>query len=375
MRITHLIASLDPAAGGPPVVAERLAKAQASLGHAVTLAAEVLPADPPPGAVALPHHGLTALWAAPAPALADLVARTDVMHIHGVWEPLLLAAGRAARSRGIPYIVAPHGMLDPWSLRQKSLKKRLALRLGARRFLNHAAALHTLNEDEKRLLAPLGLTCPIAVIPNGIFLDDVEPPPDPALFRNHPGGPGDKPYLLFLSRLHYKKGLDFLADAFAAVAKEFPKFVLVVAGPDGGEEKPFRDRIAGLGLSDRVLLPGPLYGPLKWSAIAGASCFVLPSRQEGFSVAILEALACRVPVVVSDACHFPEVAEVSAGEIVPLAAPAIGAAIARFLADSDARRRAGAAGRRLVEERFTWPQVARRSVELYERLVRPASAG
>jgi glycosyltransferase involved in cell wall biosynthesis len=115
-------------------------------------------------------------------------------------------------------------------------------------------------------------------------------------------------------------------------------------------------------------MPGPLFGPDKYSAIAGAAVYCLPSRQEGFSVAILEAMACRVPVVISDACHFPEVAQVGAGRIVSLDATQIADAIDVVLSDPAQATAMGRAGRRLVEERFTWPQVATRSVDAYKRL-------
>jgi glycosyltransferase involved in cell wall biosynthesis len=292
-----------------------------------------------------------------------------VLHLHGVWDPLLYAAARTARSLGKPYLVAPHGMLDPWSLAQSRLKKKLALALGWRAMLNRAGAIHWLNADEQKLAAPLGLTAPGCVIPNGVNLEEFDPLPPAELFRKRRPALGERPYLLFLSRLHYKKGLDYLADAFAMVAASNPDVYLVVAGPDDGARGEFERRIAAAGLTDRVHLPGPVYGPEKLSALAGATCFVLPSRQEGFSVAILESLACGTPAIVSTECHFPEVAEVGAGEVVPLDAAAVAGAIEKLLADPERRRRMGQAGRELVAERFTWPRVAEQSVAVYKGLV------
>jgi glycosyltransferase involved in cell wall biosynthesis len=167
--------------------------------------------------------------------------------------------------------------------------------------------------------------------------------------------------------LHYKKGLDYLADAFRAVAARHPDAHLVVVGPDGGARADFEDRVKAAGLTDRVHVLGPVSAAEKWDALAGAACFCLPSRQEGFSMAILEALAARVPAVVSDACHFPEVAERAAGEVVPLNAAAVAAALDRVLADADGRRRMGENGRCLVEEKYTWARVAEISVAAYER--------
>lgn len=368
MRIVHVIASMDPAQGGPPVVVECLAKAQASLGHAVTIAAATLNAGCATPTVQLPPCGMSRLFRPVPGQITQVLSSADLLHLHGIWEPLLPTVARAARQLGLPYVITPHGMLDPWSLAQKKWKKKVALALAYRRMLDGAAALHLLNADEQRLLTPLALRTPGAVIPNGIFLDELDPPPDPSLFQSRLNGPRGRPYILFLSRLHYKKGLDLLADAFAELAAEHPGIDLVVAGPDGGEAQRFSQQIEKLGLADRTRMTGPLYGAEKWSALVGASVFCLPSRQEGFSVAILEALACRVPVVVSESCHFPEVAEVGAGRIVALQASSIAAALREILANPEAVATMGQAGRLLVEQRFTWPAVAGQMLSLYERL-------
>jgi glycosyltransferase involved in cell wall biosynthesis len=373
MRIIHVIASLDPEQGGPPVVAESLAWAQEQLGHDVLLAAEIF-AKGRASRVELPKHGGGDLFRAPKLEVLKFLKDADVVHMHCVWEPILPAVAKAARNLNRPYVITPHGMLDPWSLTQKKWKKKLALALGYRRMLDGASALHLLNDDEKKLLAPLGLNAPCEVIPNGIFLDELDPPPDPNLFRSRQSGLNDRPYILFLSRLHYKKGLDLLADAFAGIAAKYPQIGLVVAGPDGGEEHPFRKRIEGLGLTQRTRITGPLYGAEKWSVLAGAIVFCLPSRQEGFSVAILEAMACGKPVVISENCHFPEVAEVAAGRIVPLQANAVENALSDVLSDTAAAILMGQAGRRLVEKRFTWPKVAAQTIALYERLLNSVPA-
>ena len=257
-------------------------------------------------------------------------------------------------------------MLDPWSLSQKRWKKRLALALGWRTVLNRAAALHLLNEDESRLVAGLGLTAPVEIIPIGVPLEEIDQGRPGAFAARHPALAGH-PYVLFVSRLHFKKGLDYLADAFRLVADRHPDARLVVVGPDGGARADFEGRVKAAGLSGRVHVLGPVSTRDKWDALAGAACFCLPSRQEGFSMAILEALAARVPAVISEACHFPEVGEHGAGEVVPLDAAAVAAALDRALSDPDRRREMGAAGRRLVEERYTWARVAETSLDVYQR--------
>jgi glycosyltransferase involved in cell wall biosynthesis len=383
MRILHVIISLDPAIGGPPAVVPRLAAAQAALGYEVHLATyrftqhgcaaheslRNIPFFEKVGKHELdPPNRLERLTARRARrGLSDLAAGIDILHLHGVWDPIVRVAADVARSASLPYAVTPHGMLDPWSLRQSAAKKRIALLLGYRKMLTGACFLHALNADEKRLIEPLELACPIEVIPNGVFCEEIEPLPVQGKFYAACASLQGAPYVLFLSRLHYKKGLDYLAEAFALLARENPRVHLVVAGPDGGERGAFERRVQALGIDDRVHLVGPLYGPDKGAALADAACFCLPSRQEGFSMAVTEALACGVPPVISEACHFPEVAEVGAGEVVPLEASAIAAALERVLSDPQRRERMAAAGRKLVASRYTWPRVAEQTLEAYRR--------
>jgi glycosyltransferase involved in cell wall biosynthesis len=170
--------------------------------------------------------------------------------------------------------------------------------------------------------------------------------------------------------LHFKKGLDYLADAFALAANSVPRLRLVVAGPDDGAREPFVQQIARLGLTDRTHVVGPLYGGDKIAAFVDAAAFCLPSRQEGFSVAVTEALACGIPVVISDQCHFPEVQEVGAGRVVPCDAKATGDALSQVLADASAAQRMGDAGAKLIRERFTWPKVAELTMKTYENFGR-----
>jgi glycosyltransferase involved in cell wall biosynthesis len=383
LRILHAVASLDPATGGPPVVATKLATAQARDGHDVHLLAYNEPdalADiraymseiPDAGKIEqhrLPERSdLERLTGSAAARLARSLVRTfDVVHLHGVWEVLLLRLAAEARACGVPYVVAPHGMLDPWSLKQRAFKKSMALRYSHRRLLSGAAFLHVLNHDEHRLMAPLRLSCPAEVIPNGVFPEEVLNLPPRGMFRAAHPELGSDPYVLFLSRLHYKKGLDFLGESFAIVSRRLPNLRLVVAGPDGGARAEFEAQIAASSVADRVHLVGPVYGRMKIAAVVDAAAFCLPSRQEGFSMAITEALGVGCPCVVSRECHYPEVAEAGAGRVVPLDSPVIADALEQVLRDDRDREKMGEAGRALVLERFTWPAIARRTVAAYLR--------
>src|SRR5215212_3094807 len=222
MRILHVLNSLDPAVGGPPMLVFRLAAGHAVLGHDVG----VFTYDAPGAGDAIerstaqvPCFNKVRRHSVPPPTtirerlfatrarrgVAALLDQLDVVHLHGVWDPILTAAYRAARAAGKPYALAPHGMLDPWSLSQKRLKKKLALMVAYRRMLDGAIFLHAGNVDEQRLIAPLGLRPPVEILPNGVFPEEFESLPPPGTFRAARPALGHRPYVLFLSRLHYKK--------------------------------------------------------------------------------------------------------------------------------------------------------------------------
>ena len=363
----------------------RLAAAQAALGHEVHVASYEYPATADRIAAywkTVPHHelvrshpitsnGRIERFAARGAAgeLRRLIPSMNIVHLHGVWDPILKVAAGIAQKARVPYVVAPHGMLDPWSMRQRRTKKQLALLLGYRRMLDRAAFLHVLNRDEKELLEPRDLHDRRQVIPNGIFLEELAPMPAKDAFHRERRELVGNPYVLFLSRLHYKKGLDFLADALAICASSNSDLQLVVAGPDDGARSDFQQRIDRAGLTNRTHIVGPLYGPQKLAALRGACCFCLPSRQEGFSMAIAEALACEIPVVISKDCHFPEVAEVKAGFVVNLDPQEIARAILQIVNNPHLANEMGRAGRQLIETRFTWPRVAQQSIEAYQRAI------
>ncbi|MFN4243472.1 MAG: glycosyltransferase [Tepidisphaerales bacterium] len=369
------------------MVALKLASAQALLGHDVRVLiyrngtsgddAGVLGVGLPGVERVQIHHASEEDWLErltgrrAGQVASSVVSGECVFHLHGVWERMLLSVARVAQAKARGYVVTPHGMLDPWSLQQSWWKKKLALTAGVRAMLSEAMFLHFLNERERELAGPLGLTAPTEVIPNGIFESEVAALPPPGTFRRAFPVLGDRPYVLFLSRLHYKKGLDVLVDAFERVSGEFPSLMLVVAGPDGGAGEGFRGEVDRRGLRDRVVLTGPLYGELKMAAYAEAAAFCLPSRQEGFSMAILEALGVGVPCVVTQACNFPEVETSGAGVSTPLCAKAFAdgmrAVLRDALASPAARAAIGQRGRSLVLSKYTWPRVAEQMLETYVR--------
>ncbi len=371
------------------MIAARIAAAQASLGHSVGMLYQSNAAadERVTKAVAsIPGFDKVALHRIELrqSLLAEMVGHPsgewlntglrnyDWLHLHAVWHPLVLHAAKAARAQGKPYALVPHGMLDPWSLagqgKLKLLKKKIALMLGYRRMLEGAAYLHLGNADEQKLIKPLGLKTPGVIIPNGVFPQEIEGLPARGSFVAKRPELRGKRFILFLSRLHFKKGLDYLADAFAMVAKKDREIILVVAGPDDGMQQPMTEQLRAHGVLDRVIFTGPLWGPDKLAAMVDSCCFCLPSRQEGFSLAITEALGCRCPVVISEGCHFPEVAEAGAGWVTPLGAAPTAKALEEALAMSPEQASSmGEKGRNLVLSRFTWPKIAEATLAAYAK--------
>ena len=389
MRIVHAIPSLDPADGGPPAVAVRLAEAQARLGHEVLL----LHREPGPdraeavaGLVASPpgrrSSSVEAVPTPPSPmrrlrAWQGRIAahRPDIVHAHGLWQPEILAAARECRAAGVPYVLETYGTLNPWALSQKGLKKRIFLALVHRRLLRNAAFIHALNEVEARHIEAQAGDTPIEIFANGVFLEEFEGA-DAKRGRDAVTGLGDAPFALFLARLHPVKGLDLLAEAFSVVARENPEPHLVVAGPEDVGAEDFRARLRGHRLESRVHLVGEVSGTFKKDLLRGAACFVQPSRQEGFSVAILEALAAGRPVAITEGCNFPQVASEEAGFVVPFDRDRLATAMSVLLSDPREAARRGANARRLVERDYTWEAIASQCVEAYRRgIARAASLG
>jgi glycosyltransferase involved in cell wall biosynthesis len=219
MRVLHVIQNVDPLTGGPPRVVTRLAAAQAKLGHAVTILGHDVPSSGNafrdmvsslPGFESVQVELIPActrlqkFWPAQASHAAEsLLARHDVLHVHNIWDSILRASCSAARRMNVPYFIQPNGMLDPWSLRQKKHKKRLAIALHYGRMINDAAGIFAGNEEERRLIQPLGFRPPITIVPlNGIFPEEVEPQPEAgAFFKRYPALRG-RPFVLFLGRFH-----------------------------------------------------------------------------------------------------------------------------------------------------------------------------
>jgi glycosyltransferase involved in cell wall biosynthesis len=294
------------------------------------------------------------------------VGEASVVHLHGLWQGHTRRGALAARRWGIPYLVAAHGMAEPWALRHKALKKKVYTALVEGKNLRRAACLHALSRPEVGHLRVLAPRAPIALVPNGVDLGPFDDMPSrTALEAEHPELIG-KFVLLFFGRLHVKKGLDLLAHALGEVGSDWPELHVVLAGRDDGALATFRSAVEALGMADRFTYLGHVGGERARRVWAQADAFILPSFSEGFSMAILEALAARLPVVVTTACHFPELAQARGGIVVESTEAGVLSGLRTLHEQSAADRREMARrGRALVEARYTWGRLGERLAEVY----------
>ncbi len=318
---------------------------------------------------AFPPAGPRVLGHSPAVVKALEESRPDIIHSHGLWQLLSHSVNRHGRRRNTPVLISPHGMLDPWAIRNSSWKKRLAGLFFENRNLREAGCLHALCRAEAEAIRAFGLNNPVCVIPNGIILADEanEPPPPAPPWENlYPAG---TPVLLYLGRLHPKKGLPNLLSAWA---RQSPgDWRLVVAGWDqGNHENELKQLAADLGIGGTVHFPGPQFDEARDACYRNAAAFVLPSLSEGLPVVVLEAWARRLPVLITPTCNLPEGTDAGAAIGISCETDGIAKGVGELFAMSAADRTAmGAKGRSLVETRFTWSIIARRMRETHDRLL------
>ena len=330
MRLLHLVPSVDPRGGGPIEGVRRLRDALTGHGHEGDLVCLDSPdADFVTGfpgqLIALgPSVGSYAYNARMVPWLDAHAGDYDAVIVNGLWQYTGFAAWRALARSATPYFVYTHGMLDPWFKRRyplKHLKKWLYWPWAEYRVLRDAAAVIFTCEEERLLarqsfwlyrarevVGSYGTSSPPA---NAGELSDAFLAAFPEL--------RDKRLLLYLGRIHEKKGGDLLVDAFARVLRDRPDLHLVMAGPgEPGMVDALKRRAAELGVASRISWPGMLSGDLKWGAFHAADVFCLPSHQENFGIAVVEALACGKPVLISDKVNiWREIAKDGAGLVAP----------------------------------------------------------
>jgi poly(glycerol-phosphate) alpha-glucosyltransferase len=320
-----------------------------------------------------PAHTVGPQFFSYAPALTRQLslADLDLVHLHGLWMHPSIASHAFTRRTGRPHMVSPHGMLDPWALRNSGWKKRLAASLFEKANLAAAACLHALNAAEAEAIRNYGFAGPVCVIPNGVELPAPgdPPPPLPWWTKNAP----EKKTLLYLGRLHPKKGLPNLLTAWSRLDGELrDRWRLVIAGWDqSGHQSALRRMTTALRIETTVTFPGPLFGKDKKAAFHHCDGFILPSLSEGLPMVLLEAWACGKPVLMTPQCNLPEGFEAGAAVRIEPEAESLTEGLTRLLAmDAPERERMGENGRDLAARRFSWEVIGREMAEVYRWIAR-----
>jgi poly(glycerol-phosphate) alpha-glucosyltransferase len=298
------------------------------------------------------------------PAMLD--ADLDILSVHGLWKYCSVAAQRWHRQTGRPYVVHPHGMLEPWAVRNAMWKKRIAAFLYENQHLRGAACLRALSEAEAQSIRSYGLHNPICVIPNGVDLPDLRE-------SNAKTESTNRKTLLYLGRLHPKKNISNLIRAwnetFNSQRSSGDRWVLAIAGWDqGGYESELKRLAAGTGTS--VLFLGPQFGADKSECYRACDAFILPSLSEGLPMAVLEAWSYAKPVLMTADCNLPEGFSAKAAIRIGSSSDEISAGLKQMIEMSGEDRAAmGTRGRTLVATNFSWPRIGEEMRAVYEWLL------
>ena len=391
LKVLHVQTTLSPRLGGPATVLAQLAKAQADAGLEVVVATTNMSSPTKSGVYRKPGWDTLAngevrvfYGGAQIPqlmfslSLGDYLRKSipnfDIVHVHGIYRFPTTAAAYWSRRHGVPYIIRPHGSLDPFLYDKSSASTLRLKRLYERWFdlpnLNAASAIHYTADDERERASFLNLRSPSFVIPNGLDWDRYQELPERGEMRAR-WEIGDAPLVLFMGRLHFGKALDLLVPAFQAVRRAVPDAQLVIAGPDNdGFGQKVRGWVSERGLDSAVHFAGSLEGVDVVKAYVDADVLAQPSYTENFGMTIVEAMACALPVVISDRVNIhQQISDSRAGLVTRCVADEVADALLTLLNDTDRRHRMGSAGHQLVKERYSWRRIVQALTREYEFVI------
>jgi glycosyltransferase involved in cell wall biosynthesis len=305
-----------------------------------------------------------------APGLLEaLIAfKPDVIHLHGIWQYTSHVARKAAVACGSQLVLSPRGMMDAWAMRNSKWKKKLMFILQEKQVLNRVDCFHALNQSEADSIRGLGHTQHIKIIPNGTDLPDRN---DIGLL----GGENEDKKIVFIGRIHPKKGIAELLNAWKLLRDRSPNlssdWKLVIAGwDDGGHLEGYQKKAIQLGLADSIEWPGKVYGHDKERLLHETSAFILPSFSEGLPMAVVEAMAYGLPVIMTEACNIPEAFAAGAALRIEPNPESICEGLAQFIGmPSSEASGIGEKARNLVESKFTWEQQVNRMQGVYQNLL------
>lgn len=361
MKVIHFVAAIDRSLGGVSIYMQLLAKELGKIVdlHVVTHGSS----NPVKIENATVHYIDSSLFGGMKRGFMALLddIRPDVVHVNGCWMPQCALAQRWAQRAGCKVVLTPHGMLEPWIIKRHYYTRKLpALWLYQKRALREAEALVATAESEKDNILRLGYNPNVCVIANGIDVDGVKMKTSWKRTRR----------IVFLSRVHVKKGIEMLIEAVAKLGNELKTYEVIVAGEgEAGYVEALKDKVAAAGMGDMVRFVGGVYGEDKWNLLRSADVLVLPTFSENFGIVVAEALACGTPVITTKGAPWSDLVEWNCGWWVERSVGSLVDALQAFLMlTDDERERMGRNGRRLVETKYSSRRMADEMFRLYGRL-------
>jgi len=382
MKVLHLTITLNPEEGGgtQKVVCD-LVETLAQKGLDVTIFStlkrgEEIKIFQPRGVKIkiFQRSFFSHLWNSHSPALQIALEKEiknfDLIHIHGIWHHLLFVAYKAAKKFHKPFIITPHGTLEPWPLSYKFLRKKIYYSLIQKRILKEASAIQAITTQEAKNIQNLGIKTRIVVIPNGINLKEFQKIPENKTLERFFPELINKKYFLFLGRLHPVKGLDLLVRAFSQITKERNDIFLVIAGPDElGYRKELEKILKSEDAMENTIFTGLVTEEKKVALLSNANFLVLPSYSEVRGISILEAAACGIPVIATHKCNFPEIEEFKTGILIDPDISQLRKAILILLNNQNLGKEMGENGKKMVFEKFTWEKISGEIIKFYQDLL------
>jgi glycosyltransferase involved in cell wall biosynthesis len=379
MKILHVIPGLQNSSG-PTQVVRYLAAYATELGHDVTIAyvsnrkpdIDLSVFDPRVKIKDFPatllHHWAfsPALWS----FLKNQVSSFEIIHLHSLWLFPNIAVRYWASRQGVPYVIRPIGSLQPWAFQYKNWKKTWYFKLVEKQNIEGAACIHVAAEDESNNIERFRFSTPVSVIPNGIetSIFDLAQMPANDNARNQLGLPNNAFIILFLSRIHPVKNLEFLVDVAADVVAKYSQAYFAIAGPDDSSyANAIKQKIMDLGLEKNSCFLGEVEGERKLQCFQAANVFMLPSLSENFAIVVAEAMAAGLPVVISRETPWASVVDKQAGFWLPLNKRAFVEAIAKLIEDERLRLEMGSQATALAK-RFDWAVIAKKVTDLYIKI-------
>lgn len=383
MKILHIVSSVFKNGGGTSEVVPRLARAQKEIGHEVTIAAiradEISEQAEIAFKVGVVNEAkyeidgwprVLAFSSGLKKDLARLVAENDIIHIHGLWQAPVWYAAREARKQGKPYVMMPHGFLEPERLKISKWKKRVVGALIERGNLEYASALVATAPNEAGGFKAYGLNNPTHIMPIGLDLEPINSGKKNEELLKCIGCDLTKKHLLYFSRITPIKGLDMLCEAWGEVNHE--GWQLVIVGPDDRGYTDEMKRLYARHIDEgSVVFHGPVFGQDKYDLLKSVDAFVLPTRNENWSIAVAEAMGAGLPVVCTKGAPWSCINEVGAGKWTDVSVDGIAAGLEFVMnADDEMRKVMGSNGRKWVEDNLQWPKIAADMIKFYESIIK-----